>query len=77
MAGFLLFKGGQQFTSLVDRAEVRITLQRCSDCPKPAGAVCESMFKKPNSLYEVALMSIAGALFIVLLVKAAFAFGFG
>jgi hypothetical protein len=35
------------------------------------------MFKKPNSLYEVALMSIAGALFIVLLVRAAFAFGFG
>jgi hypothetical protein len=47
------------------------------DCPKPPGAVCELMFKKPNSLYEVALMSVAGALFITLLVRTAFAFGLG
>jgi len=35
------------------------------------------MFKKPRSLYEVALMSVAGSLFVVALLKAAFAFGFG
>jgi hypothetical protein len=42
-----------------------------------ACAVCESMFKKPRSLYEVALTSVAGSLFVVVLLKAAFAFGFG
>jgi hypothetical protein len=35
------------------------------------------MFKKPSNLYELALMSIAGALFITLLVRTAFAYGFG
>jgi len=35
------------------------------------------MFKKPKSLYEVALMSLAGSLLLVVLLKAAFAFGFG
>jgi hypothetical protein len=35
------------------------------------------MFKKPRSLYEVALMSVAGSLFVVVILKAAFAFGFG
>ena len=35
------------------------------------------MFKSPRSLYEVALMSVAGLLFVVVLLKAAFAVGFG
>jgi hypothetical protein len=35
------------------------------------------MFKNPKSLYEVALMWVAGSLFVVVLLKAAFAFGFG
>jgi hypothetical protein len=35
------------------------------------------MLKKPRSLYEVTLMSVAGSLFVVVLLKAAFAFGFG
>jgi hypothetical protein len=45
--------------------------------PEPPGAVCDVMFKKPRNLYEVALISTAGALFLVLLLRAAFAFGFG
>jgi hypothetical protein len=35
------------------------------------------MFKKPRSIYEAALVSAAGSLAVVVLVKAAFAFGFG
>lgn len=50
---------------------------RDGDCLDSSGAVCELMFKKPRSLYEVALMSVAGSLVVVVLLKAAFAFGFG
>jgi hypothetical protein len=35
------------------------------------------MFRKPRNIYEVALMSVAGSLFVVVLLKAAFALGFG
>jgi hypothetical protein len=50
---------------------------RDGDCLDSSGAICELMFKKPRSLYEVALMSVAGSLFVVVILKAAFAFGFG
>jgi hypothetical protein len=35
------------------------------------------MFKNPRSLYEVVLRLVAGSLLVVVLLKAAFAFGFG
>jgi hypothetical protein len=78
-----MYKPPTSVTALAARSRIRLIARtsasdsRDGDCLDSLGAVCGLMFKKPRSLYEVTLMAVAGSLFVVLLLKAAFALGFG